>query len=61
MKKYILMLGSFLIVFFAVGQQVDNQLNLLPVPVKSIRTKGYFKINKNISIDDDCGGNNHTR
>jgi hexosaminidase len=51
MKKCILMLGSFLTVLFAMGQQEDNQLNLLPVPVKSIRTAGYFTLQKEISIE----------
>ncbi len=45
------MLGSFLTVLFAMGQQEDNQLNLLPVPVKSIRTAGYFTLQKEISIE----------
>ena len=51
MKKCILMLGSFLTVLFAMGQQEDKQLNLLPVPVKSIRTAGYFTLQKEISIE----------
>jgi len=51
MKKSILILVSSLIAVFALGQQVDNQLNLLPEPVKSIRTNGYFKIQKDISIE----------
>ena len=45
------MLGSFLTVLFAMGQQEDKQLNLLPVPVKSIRTAGYFTLQKEISIE----------
>ena len=45
------MLGGFLTVLFAMGQQEDKQLNLLPVPVKSIRTAGYFTLQKEISIE----------
>lgn len=45
------MLGSFLTVLFAMGQQEEKQLNLLPVPVKSIRTAGYFTLQKEISIE----------
>ena len=51
MKKYILLICSYFTVTFAIGQQSDSQLNLLPAPVKSVRTEGYFKVQKNISIE----------
>jgi hexosaminidase len=51
MKKYILVICSYFTVTIAIGQQSDSQLNLLPAPVKSVRTAGYFKLQNNISIE----------